>query len=149
MERGGAQVEEVPELLFPRAQQEACARLLIAALPEEACALLVGLRTKAGHEVMRLAEISNLAADPDSFRLDPIAWREVERVAREEGLEVLGVWHSHPRATAAPSPRDRTGAQPGWSHAISAADEPTRLRSYFLCGGRLKEQRVLTETPVP
>ena len=95
-----------------------------------------------------VAEISNLAAEADAFRLDLISWLEAEREAREDGLEVLGIWHSHPRTSAAPSPRDLASAQSGWSHAISSAHEPSRPRSYFLCDDRLVEQRVLPEAPL-
>jgi len=112
--------------------------------PREACALLLGGRTDRGHEVKRVTEVLNLSPKVDAFELDPVTWRAVELEARAEGLEVVGVWHSHPRALAAPSPRDRAGAQPGWSHAITSAAEPARTRSYYSCAEGLVEQRVIT-----
>ena len=148
MKRVGRQVDRVPDLLLPRTVVDECDRLMAAVRPREACALLVGERTDAGHEVLRLAPIPNLAGDVDTFRLDPRSWRKVELDARVEGLEVLGVWHSHPRTEATPSPRDQAGAQPGWSHAISAAAGPVRLKSYFPSEGRLVEQKVVTCVPV-
>ena len=138
----------VPDLTLSDGIREECVRLMRAADPREACALFVGERTKRGHEVTRLVAVRNLAEDEDAFQLDPLSLRSAEQEAREEGLDVLGLWHSHPRAAAAPSPRDRAGAQPGWSHAISGASDPRSIRSYFLCGGRLVAQEVISSAPV-
>ena len=147
MKRGEPQGEQVPDLVLSGTAQAECSRLMDAAHPREACALLVGERTEAGHEIARLAPIPNLAKGEDAFHLDPSSWRQAEFDARAAGLEVLGVWHSHPRTEATQSPRDQAGAQPGWSHVISAAAGPVRIRSYFLSAGRLVEQRVITCVP--
>jgi len=130
-------------LLYPAAQAE-CVRLLSTAHPREACALLLGARSTRGHEVERLAEVRNISDGEGAFELDPLTWRSIELEARAEGLEVVGVWHSHPRTPAAPSPRDRNRAQPGWSHAITSAADPNRTRSYYPSEGGLVEQRVTT-----
>ena len=148
MRRGGLQGDRLPDLFLSKTTEAECCRLMAAAHPREACALFVGERTEAGHEVTRLASIPNLAEGEDAYLLDPRALQEVELDARAEGLEVLGVWHSHPRTEATPSPRDQAGAQPGWSHAISAAGDPIQIRSYFPSAGRLVEQRVFTGAPV-
>ena len=131
-----------PVLLLTPSVQAECVRLLTAAHPLEACALLLGSRTTRGHEVERLAEVANISDAESAFELDPLSWRSIELDARAEGLEVVGIWHSHPRTPAAPSPRDRRGAQPGWSHAITSADEPSRTRSYYPSPTGLVEQRV-------
>ena len=108
--------------------------------PREACGLLLGTRTDTGHLVSRLAPVPNIALQADTFRLDPIAWRNKELAASVEGLEVLGVWHSHPNSNAEPSARDRAGAQEGWSHVICAARGERTIRSFYSRSGRLLEQ---------
>ena len=60
----------------------------------------------------------NLATEPDRFELDPGAQLRAERIAGETGLELLGVWHSHPRGDARASARDRAGAWSPWWYLI-------------------------------
>ena len=112
------------------------------ASPREACGLLLGERTDAVHVVTKIAPIPNVALAEDAFRLDPIAWREAELAARQEGLLVLGVWHSHPSSNAEPSARDNSGAQEGWSHLICATQGEQKLRSFYSQDGRLLEQEL-------
>jgi len=135
----------VPDLLLKPAAQADCERALAAAHPREACALLLGRKTPEGHLVRRIALVPNIATGDDAYELDPLTWREVELEARAEELEVVGVWHSHPRTQATPSARDRAAAQLGWSHAITAAAAPTRTRSYYASSDGLVEQRVSSE----
>ena len=144
-ERMTTRGDRVPDLLMQSAAQAECERALAAAHPREACALLLGAKTSQGHLVKRVAPVANIASGDDAYVLDPLGWREVEREARAEGLEVLGVWHSHPRTEATPSARDRGSAQLGWSHAITAAAAPTRTRSYYASPDGLVEQQVSTE----
>ena len=127
--------------LRPEARAE-CSHLMSAAHPKEACALLIGKKTEREHRVERVLPIPNIAEGSNTYQLDPLAWRAAELRARAADLEVLGVWHSHPRTPATPSPKDRAGAQPGWSHAISSGTAPERLRSYFCFEEELVEQRV-------
>ena len=141
-ERATSRGGQVPDLLMQSAAQVECERALAAAHPREACALLIGAKTSEGHLVRRVAPVANIAPGDDAYELDPLSWREVECEARAEGLEVLGVWHSHPRTEATPSARDRSTAQLGWSHAITAAAAPTRTRSYYASSDGLVEQRV-------
>jgi desampylase len=111
-----------------------------AASPREACGLLLGARSDAGYLVSRIVPVPNISPAEDAFQLDPLAWRSAELAAREEGLEVLGVWHSHPRSDAEPSARDHAGAQAGWSHVICAAKGERAIRSFYSLAGRLLEQ---------
>jgi len=131
-----------PELCIPTTIRTECAALAEAAHPREACGLLIGERFTERHVVSHLVSITNLSDAEDAFQLEPLAWRRAESAAREKGEVVLGVWHSHPRTSASPSPRDHEGAQPGWSHAISGLLEPASLKSYFLLDGELLEQAV-------
>jgi proteasome lid subunit RPN8/RPN11 len=110
------------------------------ASPREACGLLLGTRTDAEHLVTRLTPVPNIAHEADAFRLDPIAWRSEELAARREGIEMLGIWHSHPSSSAEPSARDHAGAQEGWSHAISAGRGERAIRSFYLLSGNFLEQ---------
>ena len=112
------------------------------ARPLEACGLLIGTMTSSEHVVIRIAPIENLASGEGAFELEPSAWHRAELAAREEGLAVLGVWHSHPKTSAEPSARDLTGAQAGWSHLICAAKGESAFRSYYSLAGELLEKEL-------
>lgn len=60
---------------------------------------------------MSLAETDNAESRRDRFYLDPRDYLRAERKAREQGLDVVGCYHSHPDDSAHPSERDRVGAQ--------------------------------------
>ena len=86
------------------------------AAPEECCGLLLGL----GDEIVEVFRAANIAADPSSrFLIDPADHFAARRVARERGLDVVGFYHSHPRSSSHPSPRDAAEfTYPGHLYAI-------------------------------
>jgi proteasome lid subunit RPN8/RPN11 len=64
--------------------------------------------------------------------------RRVERDAAEEGLELVGFYHSHPNGAAEPSRVDRENAWPWYNYLIVAvADgEPGDVRVWRLAEDR-------------
>ena len=54
----------------------------------------------------------------DRFELDPKSFIEADEWAREKGLEILGIYHSHPDHPSQPSETDRKIASPGWGYII-------------------------------
>ncbi|MEO6709348.1 MAG: Mov34/MPN/PAD-1 family protein, partial [Planctomycetota bacterium] len=65
-------------------------------LPDETCGLLLGHRRGTEVEVAALAAARNIALHPRTrFELDPLDLLAAEDGARANGLEVVGVWHSH------------------------------------------------------
>lgn len=85
--------------------------------PLECCGLLVGR----GRSVIAAVPMLNAAASRTRFRLDDrehIEWRRTLR-RFEPPLEILGVYHSHPRGPAVPSPTDEAEAYyPDWLYVI-------------------------------
>lgn len=75
----------------------------------ERCGLLLG---KAGKEVevVEAHETKNLKASPVEFELNPVEVLKVFERAELSGLEVVGVWHTHPAGYAEPSAKDVRGA---------------------------------------
>ncbi len=85
----GVQVESM------RIHVEAC-------LPLEACGLLAGV----GEAISEVIPISNQAASPVRFRMDPIEQlRALDRI-ESQGQELLGIYHSHPAGPDEPSATD-------------------------------------------
>lgn len=114
--------------------------------PEETCGLLVGRRAGARLFVVRALQARNLEREHrrDRFDLDPVAYVAADRAARAEGLEVLGVWHSHPDQPATPSEADLREAWADHSYLIAAVDEHgvRELVSYRLDGARFVREHL-------
>lgn len=122
-----------------------------AAWPKEACGLLVG-----SGAVIREAVVSeNLSNNPErAFLIDPALHLRAQRRAREKGLKVLGVFHSHPSGEAAPSPEDERAARaaPSQVWLISALGREKKVETRLFRPvrqkngenpGRLEETRLL------
>jgi len=95
--------------------------------PREACGLMLGQeipREGKGPKrmVVQLHPARNLNAERPERRydLDPRDFIAADARARAEGLDILGVYHSHPDHPPSPSQTDLAGAQPGWSYIILA-----------------------------
>lgn len=75
-----------------------------AAAPDECCGVLLGH----GDTVERYVPLHNVARTPrTAFAFDDAEWLRVARDADEQGLEVVGLAHSHLDTAAEPSGADR------------------------------------------
>ena len=81
------------------------------AYPLEACGLLIG--PSGGDVVERFVPIANQAASSRIYELDSREFPAAALAAEREGLDVVGVVHSHTHTVAYPSPTD-----------VAAASEP-------------------------
>ncbi len=110
-----------------------------AGYPEETCGLLLGRALGEGTAVEQATHGHNLnrVRAHDRFELDPRDFIAAEHAARDAGLEIVGVWHSHPDHPAHPSETDRACAWAGWSYLIVAVDAGGAVdsRSWRLAGG--------------
>lgn len=80
--------------------------------PSECCGLLLGV----GDAIVEAVPLPNAAEDPERrYFIEPAAYLRVLRAARQRSRDVIGVYHSHPRSTATPSPTD---AAEGFSNFI-------------------------------
>jgi len=83
--------------------------------PAECCGMLVG----SGASIDKAVRARNIAARPTRFLIDPKDHIDARRAARDDGREVLGFYHSHPRSPAWPSPTDVSeAAYPDSVHLI-------------------------------
>jgi proteasome lid subunit RPN8/RPN11 len=95
--------------------------------PNEACGLLGG---KAGR-VGKLFPMTNAAASPVRYALDPKEQLAVYRDLDAAGLDLAGVFHSHTRTEAYPSPTDiRLASEDVPYVIISLAEEPAVIRAF-------------------
>lgn len=91
-----------------------------AAYPRECCGLLLGEAHPAGR-VMRQAIPARNAFQGDQrdrFEIDPAELARVQREARQSGLDLIGVFHSHPDDDAYFSKTDLENACPWYANVV-------------------------------
>lgn len=114
------------------------------AYPRECCGLLLG-RTAGGRLAVASAfPCRNLKADVsyDRYEVDPRDFLRADRLARDQGLEVIGAYHSHPDQPAKPSPVDARESLQGFLYVIVEVREGRagRVRSWLALGdGEFRE----------
>ncbi len=119
-----------------------------AGYPHEVCGLLLGRTQGADFAVMEAMPARNAMTERahDRFVLHPADYRKAEARAKALGLEIVGVYHSHPDCPAMPSPTDREFAWEGWLYPIlSVAEDGVRaLRAWYYREdeGRFAEVRI-------
>lgn len=110
---------------------------LEAAYPNEGAGLLLG-EAEAGSKrvvaVLPLANSWNGAEQYHRFLLTPEDMLRGEQEAGRRGLDVIGIFHSHPDHPAEPSGFDRDWALPWYSYIITTVEKgrATRSRSWLL-----------------
>lgn len=114
--------------------------------PRETCGLLLGTRSDRTHLVVRVRQARNLnvARAGDRYELDPEDYLAADGEARSSGLEIIGVWHSHPDHPARPSVTDAAAAWPEWSYVIVAVNGTgvEDIRSWRLNGAQFDEEGI-------
>ena len=108
--------------------------------PLEACGLLVGRGTR----VARFVPCANVAASAKVYTVDALEHLRAERAAEDEGLEVIGVVHSHTHSEPYPSPTDVAQApDPSWHYVIVGLKrEAPETRSFRIVDGTIVEEPV-------
>jgi proteasome lid subunit RPN8/RPN11 len=109
--------------------------------PLEACGLLVG----SGTTVRRFVACTNEAASARIYTIPPRELLHAERAAEDDGLAVIGVFHSHTHSEPYPSPTDVAQApDPEWHYVIvSLKRESPETRSYRIVDGTIAEEPVV------
>ena len=104
--------------------------------PQECCGLLLGHGDAADKAVVDLKPLENAREDSrqNRYLISPKDLLETEKQARTSGLDIVGVYHSHPDHPARPSEFDREHAFPWYSYVIVSVlqGEPRELASWQL-----------------
>jgi proteasome lid subunit RPN8/RPN11 len=114
----------------------------MAGRPNEACGLLAGpvLATEGGAPT-RFLPLTNAAASPYRYLIDPQEQLRAVLDIDDAGEEVWGIVHSHVASPAVPSDTDVGLA--GWPDALylicSLAAEPPEVRAWSIRGGTVTE----------
>jgi len=109
--------------------------------PNEACALLVG---KDGVP-SKVLPMRNADASPVSYRLEPQEQLRAFQEIDDDGLELLGIFHTHTHSEAFPSETDRAQAfYPEAAYLIMslANRQAPVVRAFRILDGKVSEEEV-------
>lgn len=111
------------------------------AFPEECCGVMFG--RDGDDNVREIIEVQAVENTKDENRkrrylIEPAALLKAERYAREQGFDVVGIYHSHPNHPSQASDFDRDHAMPYWSYLIISCMDG---KSAQVQSWRLKEDR--------
>ncbi|MCP4440396.1 MAG: M67 family metallopeptidase [Aureispira sp.] len=107
--------------------------------PNEACGFLLGEDHGESRTIQEVIAVPNVQKGDQKrrFAIAPLDYIQAERIALEKGLQLLGIYHSHPNHPALPSIHDLQQALPFFSYFIWSVQDrhATKLTSW-----RLNEQ---------
>jgi proteasome lid subunit RPN8/RPN11 len=112
-------------------------------LPDEACGLLAA---DAAGRLRTAYCLSNATPSPSAYTLDPGEHFRALRSAEAQGWHLAGVFHSHPRGPAVPSPTDAAQAfEPEWLYVVVSLEPPgaPEVRGFWIRGGLVTEEPLL------
>ena len=112
-----------------------------AAYPNEGAGLLLGQANAAGKTLTAILPIANQWEAEEQyhrFLITPDDMLRGETEAARRGLDVIGIFHSHPDHVAVPSGFDRDWALPWYSYVITSVEKAQAVVSR---SWRLREDR--------
>jgi proteasome lid subunit RPN8/RPN11 len=109
------------------------------AYPGEGAGFLLGVDGRV-KDVLLMENAREEEARHNRFLLTPEDYLKAEMKAMELGVDLIGVFHSHPDCPNIPSDYDREWAQPFFSYIISRVDDGRTVshRSWRLMEDRTK-----------
>lgn len=121
--------------------RDAIVATCVRALPNEGCGLLLGTPDGTVTEILPSA---NVADSAKLYEIDSGVLLRAYRRSDDEGLSVLGAFHSHTHSEAYPSPTDVAQApDPGWHYVVvSLRDVPSDIRSFRIIEGDIVEEQI-------
>lgn len=107
----------------------------------ECCGLLAGR----GGIITRVLPARNALESATAFEIAPAELFQLMRQIRAEDLEMLGIYHSHPRGENRPSPRDIASAfysEAAYFIVSPLADAAQPVRAFSIRDGRFTELQI-------
>jgi len=125
------------------------------AYPEEGCGFLLGTVAEDGtNQVTAVRRAANRRSEwrTRRYQLTADDYREADAAAREQGLDVVGIYHSHPDHPARPSETDLDEATfPGYTYVIVSVQDgtPDALTAWALAPDRSEFQNEAVDVMTP
>ncbi|MDI6642659.1 MAG: M67 family metallopeptidase [Candidatus Hodarchaeaceae archaeon] len=118
------------------------------AFPHECCGLLLGHFRGDEIEAVEVVKAENVKRSPVTFEAAPEFVYHQYRRAEERGLELVGIYHSHPNIAAFVSSHDFKIMElwPGvaWLILSVAKDRVLERKAYALKNGKIEELKLLS-----
>ena len=108
----------------------------------EVCGFLFGRRKGETFQVEEVRFVTNRLNSPTEFEMDPLEMAEAIDEAERRGLDVVGIFHSHPHCPPRPSRRDLEGMEV-WQVVWLIVDGKGRYGAYVLRNGKVEEVTVV------
>jgi len=107
---------------------------------EECCGALFGISHDNNREIKDIHEFENEKTENrhNRFLITPVQYNYAEKSARENKMELLGFYHSHPDHPAVPSQFDLDHALPWFSYIIVSVNN---ARAENIFAWQLKDDR--------
>ncbi len=140
-----------PPLRLPVPLLDELKRMARAGYPHEVCGLLIGGENRSSTRVDRITQAGNLSTDrlADRYTLDPDDFQAADAAARRDGLDIVGIWHTHPDHPPCPSKTDLAAAWEGYTYVILSVGREgvADTRAWRLAGFGFVEQSIEETTP--
>ncbi|UJS18100.1 MAG: M67 family metallopeptidase [Candidatus Jettenia sp.] len=96
--------------------------------PLECCGLLIGTNTSE-KKVVEVYPVQNKNTERthDRYEIDGKEFTRVDKEAAKKGLQIIGIYHSHPDHPAIPSVFDTERAWFGYSYMIIAIEKGKKI----------------------
>jgi proteasome lid subunit RPN8/RPN11 len=129
-------------VILPGSVRRALLQHARAERPLECCGLLVG---RAG-QIVASVPSPNIARSAAEYRVDDRLHIDLRRVLRRfrPQLDIVGVYHSHPRGPATPSPTDLARAMyPSWVYVIvGLAQKRAQIAAFVIRRGAARRVQI-------
>jgi len=131
-------------LILKKELFEQILRQCIKEFPDEGCGILAGRNGR----VDRIYEMTNSEKSPSNFFMEPKEQLRAMKEIRAQGLQLLGIYHSHVASEAYPSSRDvELAFYPEASYVILSLKDKNNpsIRSFNLKEGSITEEEIKIE----
>ena len=102
--------------------------------PYECCGLLLGMNASEKKVIeVRPVQNKNKERTHDRYEIEGKEFAKIDKEASKKGLQIIGIYHSHPDHPAIPSVYDTEHAWAGYSYMIASVEkgEPVHIRSWI------------------
>jgi [CysO sulfur-carrier protein]-S-L-cysteine hydrolase len=109
--------------------------------PNECCGVLLG----SSGRVAQFRRCTNAEHSPFRYSVDPRELLAIDRDARENGWDLMSIYHSHTHTEAYPSPTDvRLAAYPDAVYILVSLQNPDHpvVRAYNIRDGAITEEPI-------
>ncbi|MEW6222019.1 MAG: M67 family metallopeptidase [Candidatus Hadarchaeota archaeon] len=131
------------KLKLKQGDLKAIAAHALKSYPKEGCGVLLGNFKKNAIDVMEVVEAKNVKGSPVEFEADPQLVFEAFKRGEKKGLDLVGIYHSHPNMGAFVSSRDAEIMKlwPGtaWLILGVAKNKVDEQKAYILKNGVIEE----------